>query len=52
MISAMFGSAVGLGSSSPGPIIDTFNYHWLFWFPLVAVVGATVATIFFVPDHR
>ena len=50
MISAILGIGGGLGIILAGPIIDTFDYHWLFWFPLVAVVGATVATIFFVPE--
>jgi len=50
MISAILGIGGGLGIILAGPIIDTFDYHWLFWFPLVAVAGATVATIFFVPE--
>ena len=39
MISAILGIGGGLGIILAGPIIDTFDYHWLFWFPLVAVVG-------------
>ena len=39
MISAILGIGGGLGIVLAGPIIDTFDYHWLFWFPLVAVVG-------------
>jgi EmrB/QacA subfamily drug resistance transporter len=50
MISAILGIGGGLGIILAGPIIDTFDYHWLFWFPLIPVVGATVATIFFVPE--
>ena len=50
MISAILGIGGGLGIILAGPIIDTFDYHWLFWFPLIAVVAATVATIFFVPE--
>jgi EmrB/QacA subfamily drug resistance transporter len=50
MISAILGIGGGLGIVLAGPIIETFDYHWLFWFPLVATVIATVATIFFVPE--
>jgi EmrB/QacA subfamily drug resistance transporter len=50
MISAILGIGGGLGIVLAGPIISAFDYHWLFWFPLVAVVTATVATIFFVPE--
>jgi EmrB/QacA subfamily drug resistance transporter len=50
LISAILGIGGGLGIVLAGPIISVLDYHWLFWFPLVAVVGATVATIFFVPE--
>jgi hypothetical protein len=26
-------------------LIDSLDYHWLFWLPLVAVAAATVATL-------
>jgi EmrB/QacA subfamily drug resistance transporter len=50
MISAILGIGGGLGIVLAGPVIEAFDYHWLFWFPLVAVVVATVATILFVPE--
>jgi EmrB/QacA subfamily drug resistance transporter len=50
MISAILGIGGGLGIVLAGPIISAFDYHWLFWFPLMVVVAATVATIFFVPE--
>lgn len=50
MISAILGIGGGLGIVLAGPVIAAFDYHWLFWFPLVAVVAATLATIFFVPE--
>jgi predicted MFS family arabinose efflux permease len=50
MISAILGIGGGLGIVLAGPIIENLDYHWLFWFPLIAVVGATVAAIFFVPE--
>jgi EmrB/QacA subfamily drug resistance transporter len=50
MISAILGVGGGLGIVIAGPIVEALDYHWLFWLPLVAVVIATVATIFFVPE--
>jgi EmrB/QacA subfamily drug resistance transporter len=50
LISAILGIGGGLGIVLAGPIVDAFSYHWLFWFPLVLVVVATVATILFVPE--
>ncbi|HSS32117.1 MAG TPA: MFS transporter [Solirubrobacterales bacterium] len=50
LISAILGIGGGLGIVLAGPIISALNYHWLFWFPLVVTVAATVATIFFVPE--
>jgi EmrB/QacA subfamily drug resistance transporter len=50
MISAILGIGGGLGIVLAGPIISAFDYHWLFWFPLIVTVAATVATIFFVPE--
>jgi EmrB/QacA subfamily drug resistance transporter len=50
LISAILGIGGGLGIVLAGPIISAFDYHWLFWFPLVVTVAATVATYFFVPE--
>jgi EmrB/QacA subfamily drug resistance transporter len=50
MISAILGIGGGLGIVLAGPIIENLDYHWLFWFPLIAVTAATLATIFFVPE--
>ena len=50
MISAILGIGGGLGIVLAGPIVQHFSYHWLFWFPLVAVIAAIVGTIFFVPE--
>ena len=50
MISAILGIGGGLGIVLAGPIIENLDYHWLFWFPLVACTAATVAAIFFVPE--
>jgi MFS family permease len=50
MISAILGIGGGLGIVLGGPIVEHFSYHWLFWFPLIAVVAATVGTQLFVPE--
>ena len=50
LISAILGIGGGLGIVLAGPIIGAFDYHWLFWFPLIATVAATVATVFFIPE--
>ena len=50
LISAIMGIGGGLGIVLAGPIIEHFSYHWLFWFPLIAVVVATLGTVFFVPE--
>jgi EmrB/QacA subfamily drug resistance transporter len=50
LISAILGIGGGLGIVLAGPIVDALSYHWLFWFPLVLVVIATVTTVLFVPE--
>ena len=50
LISAIMGIGGGLGIVLAGPIVEHFSYHWLFWFPLIAVVAATLGTVFFVPE--
>jgi EmrB/QacA subfamily drug resistance transporter len=50
LISAILGIGGGLGIVLAGPIVQHFSYHWLFWFPLLAVVAAIVGTIVFVPE--
>jgi EmrB/QacA subfamily drug resistance transporter len=50
LISAILGIGGGLGIVLAGPIISAFDYHWLFWFPLIVTVAATIATVFFIPE--
>ena len=45
-----WGWASGRGILLAGPILEHLSYHWLFWFPLVMALGATVATFVFVPE--
>ena len=50
LISAIMGIGGGLGIVLAGPIVQHLSYHWLFWFPLVAVVVATAGIVIFVPE--
>ena len=50
LISAILGIGGGLGIVLAGPIVEHFSYHWLFWFPLIAVVIAIVGIVVFVPE--
>jgi MFS family permease len=40
----------GLGIVLAGPIVQHLSYHWLFWFPLVGIVVATVGVVVSVPE--
>jgi EmrB/QacA subfamily drug resistance transporter len=50
LMSAIIGIGGGAGIVLAGVIVDHVSYHWLFWFPLVAVVIAMVATAMYVPE--
>jgi EmrB/QacA subfamily drug resistance transporter len=50
LISAILGIGGGLGIVLAGPIVDHLSYHWLFWLPLLAVIGATAGIVAFVPE--
>jgi EmrB/QacA subfamily drug resistance transporter len=50
LISAILGIGAGAGIVLAGVIVDHLSYHWLFWFPLIGVVMATVATVLYVPE--
>jgi EmrB/QacA subfamily drug resistance transporter len=50
MISSILGIGGGLGIVLAGPIIDAFSYHWIFWFPLAAILVATAAAIVVIPE--
>jgi EmrB/QacA subfamily drug resistance transporter len=50
LISAILGIGGGLGIVLAGPIVEHLTYHWLFWFPLVAVIIATIGIVLFVPE--
>jgi EmrB/QacA subfamily drug resistance transporter len=50
LISATFGVGGGGGLVLAGVIVDHLDYTWIFWFALILIVAATVATRFFVPE--
>ena len=50
LISATFGIGGGAGLILSGVIVDHLSYEWIFWFGLIVIVIAIVATHFFVPE--
>ena len=50
LISATFGIGGGLGLVLSGVIVDNLDYTWIFWLSLVVIIGAVIATHFFVPE--
>jgi predicted MFS family arabinose efflux permease len=49
-VAALLGVGAGLGIVLACPIVDTFNYHFLFWIPLIVVVAAAIGAYFLVPE--
>jgi MFS family permease len=50
LMSAILGIGAGAGIVLAGVIVQHLSYHWLFWLPLIAVVGAGLATWRWVPE--
>jgi EmrB/QacA subfamily drug resistance transporter len=50
LISATFGIGGGAGLVLSGLIVDHLSYRWIFWFGLIVVVIATIATHLYVPE--
>jgi EmrB/QacA subfamily drug resistance transporter len=50
LMSAILGIGGGAGIVLAGVIVRHLSYHWLFWFPLVAVAVAAVASALFIPE--
>jgi EmrB/QacA subfamily drug resistance transporter len=48
--SALIAVGGGLGIVLAGPIVNTLDYHWLFWIPLIVCTGAGVAAYVLVPE--
>jgi MFS family permease len=50
LLSSILGVGAGIGIVASGLIVEHLNYHWLFWFPLIASVLAAVFTWRYVPE--
>ncbi|HEV7206338.1 MAG TPA: MFS transporter [Jatrophihabitans sp.] len=48
-VAALLAVGGGAGLVLAGPIVNTLDYHWLFWIPAIMVGAAAVATHFVVP---
>ena len=50
MIAALLAVGGGLGLVLAGPIVNSLDYHWLFWIPGAVVAVAAVATQLLMPE--
>jgi EmrB/QacA subfamily drug resistance transporter len=50
ILSSILGIGGGVGIVLGGLIVEHLNYHWLYWIPLVVMLGAALATWRFVPE--
>ena len=49
-LAALMAVGVGLGVVLAGPIVSALDYHWLFWLPMVIVIGAGIAAHLVIPE--
>jgi EmrB/QacA subfamily drug resistance transporter len=52
VIAALAAAGAGLGIVLAGPIVNTLDYHWLFWIPMVILAIVAVAAHVVVPESR
>ncbi|MFI7133642.1 MFS transporter [Nonomuraea sp. NPDC050153] len=50
LLSALLGTGGGLGAVLAGPIVAGLGWHWLFWFPLMAIALAAAGIVFGIPE--
>jgi EmrB/QacA subfamily drug resistance transporter len=50
LLSAIFGVGGGIGIVAAGPIVQSLNWHWLFWFPAALIIIALLGAIFGMPE--
>ena len=50
LMSSLIGIGGGAGVVLAGFIVGHLSYHWLFWLPLVVILGAALATHLCVPE--
>jgi len=51
-ISAMIAVGAGAGLVLAGPIVDVLDHTWLFWLPMIVLVGAALAAHFLIPESE
>jgi EmrB/QacA subfamily drug resistance transporter len=50
LVSSLLGIGGGAGVVFAGIVIDDLSYHWLFWFPLAAILATTFLTWRYIPE--
>jgi EmrB/QacA subfamily drug resistance transporter len=50
LVSSLLGVGGGAGVVLAGIVTDNLSYHWLFWFPLVAIVLTAYLTWRYIPE--
>ena len=50
LMSALLGVGGAAGVVLAGPIVDNLSFHYLFWLPLILIVGVTLLTHIAVPE--
>jgi MFS family permease len=50
LMSSLIGIGGGAGVVLAGVVVGHLSYHWLFWLPLVVIIGSAVATQLWVPE--
>jgi EmrB/QacA subfamily drug resistance transporter len=50
LVSSLLGVGGGAGVVFAGIVIDNLSYHWLFWFPLAAIVATAFLTWRYIPE--
>lgn len=52
VIAALAAVGAGVGIVLAGPIVEALSYHWLFWLPMIVIIGAALAAHLWVPESR
>jgi EmrB/QacA subfamily drug resistance transporter len=52
LAAALTAAGGGVGIVLAGPIVDSLNYHWLFWIPMIVVTLAGIAAVIVIPESR
>jgi EmrB/QacA subfamily drug resistance transporter len=50
LVSSLLGIGGGAGVVFAGIVIDNLSYHWLFWFPLAAILATAYLTWRYIPE--